>query len=72
MDEALLQLSHISMYFPGIKALDDVHITIKPGEGPCINRRKWCREIDPGEDNDRGYITEFWYNSISGVRRSNF
>ncbi|WP_304226394.1 sugar ABC transporter ATP-binding protein [Gracilinema caldarium] len=32
MDEALLQLSHISMYFPGIKALDDVHITIKPGE----------------------------------------
>lgn len=32
MDEVLLQLSHISMYFPGIKALDDVHITIRPGE----------------------------------------
>jgi len=32
MDDALLQLSHISMYFPGIKALDDVHITIRPGE----------------------------------------
>ena len=32
MDEAILQLSHISMYFPGIKALDDVHISIRPGE----------------------------------------
>ncbi|WP_304225127.1 sugar ABC transporter ATP-binding protein [Gracilinema caldarium] len=32
MDEALLQLSHISMYFPGIKALDDVHLSLRPGE----------------------------------------
>lgn len=32
MNDVLFQLSHVSMYFPGIKALDDVHITIRPGE----------------------------------------
>lgn len=32
MQESIMELRHISMYFPGIKALDDVQCTIRPGE----------------------------------------
>ena len=30
--QAILELKNISMYFPGIKALDDVDFTVRPGE----------------------------------------
>lgn len=32
MQGPILSLEHISMYFPGIKALEDVHFTVRPGE----------------------------------------
>lgn len=32
MGEYILELKHISKSFPGVKALDDVHFTLKPGE----------------------------------------
>ncbi len=32
MDKPILQLKNITKYFPGIKALDQVHLNIYPGE----------------------------------------
>jgi len=32
MGEFILELEHISKSFPGVKALDDVHFSLKPGE----------------------------------------
>jgi ABC-type sugar transport system ATPase subunit len=32
MNEAILELNDISMYFPGIKALDGVRFSCRPGE----------------------------------------
>ena len=30
--EYLVEMNHITMEFPGVKALDDVHFDLKPGE----------------------------------------
>ena len=32
VDSPLLQMEHISKAFPGVKALDDVSLTLYPGE----------------------------------------
>ena len=45
MNEELLRVEHISKYFAGVRALDDVSFNINRGEVRGLVRRKWFGKI---------------------------
>ena len=40
--DVLLQMTNISKEFPGVKALDNVSLTVKKGNSTCPDGREWC------------------------------
>lgn len=46
MENEVLVASNISKSYVGVRALDDVSVTIKAGEVKCLAGRKWLRKID--------------------------
>ena len=45
MAEYKLELKGICKSFPGVKALDNVQLSVRP----CTDGGKWCRKINPDE-----------------------
>ena len=46
----IIEMKHICKYFPGVKALDDVSLTVQPGGNPWLGGRKRRREIHADEN----------------------
>jgi rhamnose transport system ATP-binding protein len=49
----VLQIKHVSKRFDTTQALDDVSLTLYPGESPRAARREWRRQIHADQDHDR-------------------
>ena len=49
----VLTMRGITMTFPGVKALDNVDLTLRKGEIMALMGRKWCREIYTDQVSDR-------------------
>lgn len=49
----VLTMRGITMTFPGVKALDNVDLTLRKGEIMALMGEKWCREIYTDQVSDR-------------------
>ena len=48
MAEYKLELRGVCKSFPGVKALDNVQLSLRPGTVHAL-MGKWCRKINPDE-----------------------
>lgn len=49
MAEYKLELRGVCKSFPGVKALDNVQLSLRPGTVHALMGGKWCRKINPDE-----------------------
>ena len=49
MAEYRLEMRGVSKSFPGVKALDQVNLKVRPGNGSRADGRERCRKIHPDE-----------------------
>lgn len=46
----VLEFRHITKYYPGVTALNDVSLEVRQRRNPCSGWGKWCGKIDTDQD----------------------
>lgn len=59
---ALLEMRNITKEFPGVKALDGVSLTVRPGTVHALMGENGCRKVHPDEMSVRHLCQECRYH----------